>query len=129
MSLSGILLLKTENENGQSWEERRLFDHFNYDICTFFVFRFGKQIRYASRKARADTRKRVKGRFVKAGEAYDYDPLVTRNFWAMIKSFNSWFTDKCHIEQGMLCSATSGDLCHGICISLVYNSIKKQNVY
>ncbi|KAI4334082.1 hypothetical protein L6164_018817 [Bauhinia variegata] len=40
---------------------------------------FGKQIRYASRKARADTRKRVKGRFVKAGEAYDYDPLVTRN--------------------------------------------------
>ncbi|PPD75884.1 hypothetical protein GOBAR_DD27189 [Gossypium barbadense] len=41
---------------------------------------FGKQIRYASRKARADTRKRVKGRFVKAGEAYDYDPLVPRNF-------------------------------------------------
>ncbi|XVF01819.1 hypothetical protein REPUB_Repub04eG0122500 [Reevesia pubescens] len=41
---------------------------------------FGKQIRYASRKARADTRKRVKGRFVKAGEAYDYDPLVARNF-------------------------------------------------
>nr|XP_027060892.1 putative zinc finger protein CONSTANS-LIKE 11 [Coffea arabica] len=41
---------------------------------------FGKQIRYASRKARADTRKRVKGRFVKAGEAYDYDPLRTREF-------------------------------------------------
>ncbi|KAJ9176944.1 hypothetical protein P3X46_012203 [Hevea brasiliensis] len=41
---------------------------------------FGKQIRYASRKARADTRKRVKGRFVKAGEAYDYDPLVTEDF-------------------------------------------------
>ncbi|KAM7495189.1 hypothetical protein LguiB_029798 [Lonicera macranthoides] len=40
---------------------------------------FGKQIRYASRKARADTRKRVKGRFVKAGEAYDYDPLVIRD--------------------------------------------------
>ncbi|ANM64631.1 unnamed protein product [Arabidopsis thaliana] len=35
---------------------------------------FGKQIRYASRKARADTRKRVKGRFVKAGDSYDYDP-------------------------------------------------------
>ncbi|KAL1562392.1 putative zinc finger protein CONSTANS-LIKE 11 isoform X3 [Salvia divinorum] len=35
---------------------------------------FGKQIRYASRKARADTRKRVKGRFVKSGETYDYDP-------------------------------------------------------
>ncbi|KAI9071262.1 hypothetical protein K1719_046768 [Acacia pycnantha] len=35
---------------------------------------FNKQIRYASRKARADTRRRVKGRFVKAGEAYDYDP-------------------------------------------------------
>ncbi|XP_068334362.1 putative zinc finger protein CONSTANS-LIKE 11 [Pyrus communis] len=41
---------------------------------------FGKQIRYASRKARADTRKRVKGRFVKAGEEYDYDPLVTTSF-------------------------------------------------
>ncbi|XP_068345575.1 putative zinc finger protein CONSTANS-LIKE 11 [Pyrus communis] len=41
---------------------------------------FGKQIRYASRKARADTRKRVKGRFIKAGEEYDYDPLVTRSF-------------------------------------------------
>ncbi|KAI3774133.1 hypothetical protein L1987_48677 [Smallanthus sonchifolius] len=38
---------------------------------------FGKHIRYASRKARADTRKRVKGRFVKAGEEYDYDSLVT----------------------------------------------------
>lgn len=36
---------------------------------------FEKRIRYASRKARADVRKRVKGRFVKAGEAYDYDPL------------------------------------------------------
>ncbi|WMV30792.1 hypothetical protein MTR67_024177 [Solanum verrucosum] len=41
---------------------------------------FGKQIRYASRKARADTRRRVKGRFVKAGEAYDYDPSETRDF-------------------------------------------------
>ncbi|XP_028808394.1 zinc finger protein CONSTANS-LIKE 12-like [Neltuma alba] len=41
---------------------------------------FSKQIRYASRKARADTRKRVKGRFVKAGEAYDYDPQDTGNF-------------------------------------------------
>ncbi|KAG5242066.1 zinc finger protein [Salix suchowensis] len=41
---------------------------------------FSKQIRYASRKARADTRKRVKGRFVKAGEAYDYDPLLSSNF-------------------------------------------------
>ncbi|KAJ8527843.1 hypothetical protein K7X08_015294 [Anisodus acutangulus] len=40
---------------------------------------FNKQIRYASRKARADTRRRVKGRFVKAGEAYDYDPLATRD--------------------------------------------------
>ncbi|XP_068644626.1 zinc finger protein CONSTANS-LIKE 12-like [Aristolochia californica] len=40
---------------------------------------FGKQIRYASRKVRADNRKRVKGRFVKAGEDYDYDPLVARD--------------------------------------------------
>ncbi|XXG53219.1 hypothetical protein AAC387_Pa03g1349 [Persea americana] len=37
--------------------------------------KFEKKIRYASRKARADVRKRVKGRFVKAGDAYDYDPL------------------------------------------------------
>ncbi|XP_038986115.1 putative zinc finger protein CONSTANS-LIKE 11 isoform X1 [Phoenix dactylifera] len=40
---------------------------------------FGKQIRYASRKVRADTRKRVKGRFVKAGEACDYDPVLARS--------------------------------------------------
>ncbi|KAI4341793.1 hypothetical protein MLD38_026475 [Melastoma candidum] len=38
--------------------------------------KFEKRVRYASRKARADVRKRVKGRFVKAGEAYDYDPLI-----------------------------------------------------
>lgn len=37
--------------------------------------KFEKKIRYASRKARADVRRRVKGRFVKAGDAYDYDPL------------------------------------------------------
>ncbi|KAL8469266.1 hypothetical protein ACS0TY_032187 [Phlomoides rotata] len=37
--------------------------------------KFDKKIRYASRKARADVRKRVKGRFVKAGDVYDYDPL------------------------------------------------------
>ncbi|GER48260.1 zinc finger protein CONSTANS-LIKE protein [Striga asiatica] len=37
--------------------------------------KFEKQVRYASRKARADVRKRVKGRFVKSGDAYDYDPL------------------------------------------------------
>ncbi|KAK8588515.1 hypothetical protein V6N13_087432 [Hibiscus sabdariffa] len=37
--------------------------------------KFEKQVRYESRKARADVRKRVKGRFVKAGDAYDYDPL------------------------------------------------------
>ncbi|KAM7277192.1 hypothetical protein ACFE04_019058 [Oxalis oulophora] len=37
---------------------------------------FSKQIRYASRKERADTRKRVRGRFVKAGEVFDYDPLM-----------------------------------------------------
>lgn len=42
---------------------------------------YDKKIRYASRKARADVRKRVKGRFVKAGEAYDYDPLATTGFY------------------------------------------------
>ncbi|CAM6049083.1 unnamed protein product [Sphagnum compactum] len=36
--------------------------------------KFDKKIRYESRKARADIRKRVKGRFVKAGQPYDYDP-------------------------------------------------------
>ncbi|CAL9091418.1 unnamed protein product [Musa textilis] len=38
--------------------------------------KFEKKIRYATRKAMADVRRRVKGRFVKAGEAYDYDPLA-----------------------------------------------------
>lgn len=37
--------------------------------------KFEKKVRYVSRKARADVRKRVKGRFVKAGDPYDYDPL------------------------------------------------------
>ncbi|XP_065040351.1 zinc finger protein CONSTANS-LIKE 10-like isoform X1 [Musa acuminata AAA Group] len=37
--------------------------------------KFEKRVRYALRKARADIRRRVKGRFVKAGDAYDYDPL------------------------------------------------------
>ncbi|XP_039029361.1 zinc finger protein CONSTANS-LIKE 9-like [Hibiscus syriacus] len=37
--------------------------------------KFEKRVRYASRKERADVRKRAKGRFVKAGGAYDYDPL------------------------------------------------------
>ncbi|XP_019249311.1 PREDICTED: zinc finger protein CONSTANS-LIKE 9 isoform X2 [Nicotiana attenuata] len=42
---------------------------------------FDKRVRYASRKARADVRRRVKGRFVKAGDAYDYDPLSeTRSY-------------------------------------------------
>ncbi|KAK9133573.1 hypothetical protein Scep_013101 [Stephania cephalantha] len=45
---------------------------------------FGKSIRYESRKKRALTRKRVKGRFVKAGEAYDYDPLVSRSRGAQL---------------------------------------------
>ncbi|KAK9089628.1 hypothetical protein Scep_028710 [Stephania cephalantha] len=38
---------------------------------------YGKHIRYKSRKERADNRRRVKGRFVKTGEAYDYDPAVS----------------------------------------------------
>ncbi|GMY09611.1 zinc finger protein CONSTANS-LIKE 9-like [Fagus crenata] len=43
--------------------------------------KFDKRVRYASRKARADVRRRVKGRFVKAGESYDYDPLnQTRSY-------------------------------------------------
>ncbi|CAO2813073.1 unnamed protein product [Amaranthus hypochondriacus] len=39
------------------------------------IRKFEKRVRYASRKTRADGRKRVKGRFIKAGDAYDYDPL------------------------------------------------------
>lgn len=35
------------------------------------IYRYDKHIRYESRKARADTRKRVKGRFVKTGEDQD----------------------------------------------------------
>ncbi|KAF7827222.1 zinc finger protein CONSTANS-LIKE 9-like [Senna tora] len=43
--------------------------------------KFDKKVRYESRKARADVRRRVKGRFVKAGEDYDYDPLSqTRSY-------------------------------------------------
>ncbi|KAL8223737.1 hypothetical protein R6Q57_019212 [Mikania cordata] len=43
--------------------------------------KFEKRVRYATRKARADVRKRVKGRFIKAGDAYDYDPMsMTRSF-------------------------------------------------
>ncbi|KAK1439748.1 hypothetical protein QVD17_05568 [Tagetes erecta] len=43
--------------------------------------KFDKRVRYATRKERADVRKRVKGRFVKVGDAYDYDPLSqTRSF-------------------------------------------------
>ncbi|KAJ7964664.1 Zinc finger protein CONSTANS-LIKE 9 [Quillaja saponaria] len=42
---------------------------------------FEKRVRYASRKERADVRKRVKGRFVKAGDAFDYDPVSqTRSY-------------------------------------------------
>ncbi|XP_076924708.1 zinc finger protein CONSTANS-LIKE 10-like isoform X2 [Bidens hawaiensis] len=43
--------------------------------------KFEKRVRYETRKARADVRKRVKGRFIKAGDAYDYDPMTkTRSF-------------------------------------------------
>ncbi|KAL1219592.1 Zinc finger protein CONSTANS-LIKE 10 [Cardamine amara subsp. amara] len=38
--------------------------------------KFDKRVRYVSRKERADVRRRVKGRFVKSGEVYDYDPLI-----------------------------------------------------
>lgn len=58
------------------------FKHPFLFVCLFN--RFDKRVRYASRKARADVRKRVKGRFIKAGEAYDYDPLNqarTRSYW------------------------------------------------
>lgn len=41
----------------------------------YILYRFDKRVRYVSRKERADVRRRVKGRFVKSGEAYDYDPL------------------------------------------------------
>ncbi|KAL6538179.1 Zinc finger protein CONSTANS-like [Orobanche gracilis] len=39
------------------------------------AWKYLKKVRYASRKARADVRRRVKGRFIKSGDAYDYDPL------------------------------------------------------
>ncbi|KAF5771846.1 putative transcription factor C2C2-CO-like family [Helianthus annuus] len=43
--------------------------------------KFEKTVRYVTRKERADVRKRVKGRFVKAGDAYDYDPMSqTRSY-------------------------------------------------
>lgn len=43
--------------------------------------KFDKRVRYATRKARADVRKREKGRFVKAGDSYDYDPMSqTRSY-------------------------------------------------
>ncbi|CAM6045313.1 unnamed protein product [Sphagnum compactum] len=45
------------------------------------IRKFDKRIRYESGKARADVRKKVKGRFVKAGQPYDYDPIgTTRSF-------------------------------------------------
>lgn len=62
----------------------RFWNHFgsftfytSSNLCSYCLMsnRFEKRVRYASRKARADVRKRVKGRFVKAGDAYDYDPL------------------------------------------------------
>lgn len=48
------------------FSNKTIFEHLNY-----FMDRYDKHIRYESRKARADTRKRVKGRFVKASEAPD----------------------------------------------------------
>ncbi|KAL6538182.1 Zinc finger protein CONSTANS-like [Orobanche gracilis] len=39
------------------------------------ALKYLKKVRYAFRKARADVRRRVKGRFIKSGDAYDYDPL------------------------------------------------------
>ncbi|KAF2285005.1 hypothetical protein GH714_034608 [Hevea brasiliensis] len=72
----------TESNNGPVENAIEVTSSGQQDCITFSNRHklFGKQIRYASRKARADTRKRVKGRFVKAGEAYDYDPLVTEDF-------------------------------------------------
>lgn len=60
-------------------------------LMLLFILRFGKQIRYASHSARADTRRRVKGRFVKVVEAYDYDPLATKSFWAQTADHFSLF--------------------------------------
>lgn len=50
----------------------------------FLFFRHEKQIRYPSRKANADVRKRVKGRFVKR-EGYDSDSVdVARSYWEFV---------------------------------------------
>jgi hypothetical protein len=50
--------------------ERRTFTHACMSSCRFEICktarRFGKQIRYESRKARADGSLRIKGRFAKA---------------------------------------------------------------
>jgi hypothetical protein len=52
----------------------------SYGKCFFFFFRREKQIRYPSRKARADVRKRVKGRFVKR-EDYNSESIdVTQSY-------------------------------------------------
>ncbi|CAK9167180.1 unnamed protein product [Ilex paraguariensis] len=50
--------------------------------------KFEKKVRYASRKARADVRRRVKGRFVKAGDAYDYDPLIPDEVFVILNNVN-----------------------------------------
>lgn len=74
------LLAQNRGNAMQRYKEKRktrryifhfLFCSFPFQLWTLTITwnRYDKYIRYESRKARADTRKRVKGRFVKASEA------------------------------------------------------------
>ncbi|PHT51550.1 hypothetical protein CQW23_06012 [Capsicum baccatum] len=80
----GLSPLLFTNEPSRAWRSEANFQQARNEAKMRYNEKkktrtFNKQIRYASRKARADSRRRVKGRFVKAGEAYDYDPVVTKD--------------------------------------------------
>ncbi|KAK3026756.1 hypothetical protein RJ639_042209 [Escallonia herrerae] len=62
-----LLAGHTPSEAPEKWDINVFFLHLGVEI----VDRYDKLIRYASRKARAESRKRVKGRFVKATEHGD----------------------------------------------------------
>ncbi|KFK42878.1 hypothetical protein AALP_AA1G050500 [Arabis alpina] len=72
------------------WEDQKLVPEHKYDprvrqeaLKRYFAKKkkrkFGKKIRYESRKSTADTKRRMKGRFTKAGAEYDYDPRANND--------------------------------------------------